>query len=130
MVPDVHLNLAQAAARLGQSAARVIGQMTVGELAVAVQEQLPIVVIVFNNGVLQNVMAQQAVPYGTKLVSPDFVALARAYGADGAEAGENTADVFAEALAPRRTRPFLIDLRVDPEVRFSISKWENYTARL
>ncbi|MGV8839258.1 MAG: thiamine pyrophosphate-binding protein [Bauldia sp.] len=101
-------------------------QMTVAELAVAVQEQLPIVIIVFNNGVLQNVMAQQAVPYGTTLVNPDFVALARAYGADGAVVEEDVSAVFAEALAAGRTRPFLIDLPVGGRVRFRISKWEHY----
>lgn len=63
--------------------------MTVGELATAVQEQLPIVVIVFNNGVLQNVMAQPAVPYGTTPVSPDFVALARAYRMQGPRSPRN-----------------------------------------
>jgi len=34
-------------------------QMVLGELATAMQYRLPIIVIVFNNGLLQNVSAQQ-----------------------------------------------------------------------
>lgn len=55
-----------------------------GELATAVQCKLPILLIVFNNGVLQNVKTQQAIPFGTYLQNPDFVALAKAYGAGAA----------------------------------------------
>jgi thiamine pyrophosphate-dependent acetolactate synthase large subunit-like protein len=103
-------------------------QMTVGELATAVHEELPLIVIVFNNGILQNVLAQQAVPYGTRLTNPDFVALAHAYGADGviADASTDIPALLKEAFGTRRQRPMLIDLRVDPELMFPLSKWEHY----
>jgi thiamine pyrophosphate-dependent acetolactate synthase large subunit-like protein len=100
-------------------------QMVVGELATAVQYHLPIIVIVFNNGMLQNVTVQQATPYGTMLRNPDFVALAHAYGADGAVI-DGTTDVDAvmrQALDHRKT-PFLIDLRCDPRIIAPLSKWE------
>ena len=99
--------------------------MVVGELATAVQYRLPIIVIVFNNGVLQNVLAQQAVPYGTTLHNPDFVALARAYSASGGTVDAQT-DVHAvlrQAFEPRET-PFVINLQCDPRVMAPLSKWE------
>lgn len=106
-------------------------QMVVGEMATAVQYRLPIVVIVFNNSVLQNVAVQQSVSYGTTMQNPDFVALARAYGADGAivDARTDVHAVMRAALAPRET-PFLIDLRCSPDVMVPISKWEHLLERL
>jgi thiamine pyrophosphate-dependent acetolactate synthase large subunit-like protein len=113
----------------GQKVVTICGdggfQMVVGELATAVQYQLPIVLIIFNNGVLHNVSAQQSSPFGTELHNPDFVLLARAYGAEGAVIDANT-DVHAvlhEAFAPRNT-PFLIDLRCDPRIDAPLSKWD------
>ena len=57
------------------------------ELAVAVQFDLPIVVIIFNDGGYGVLRRQQQVLYGrtlgADLVNPDFVALARAFGVDG-----------------------------------------------
>jgi thiamine pyrophosphate-dependent acetolactate synthase large subunit-like protein len=101
-------------------------QMVVGELATAVQERLPIVIIVFNNGVLQNVAVQQRAQYGTAITNPDFVALARAYGGDGAVVdGRTDVDaVMRQAFAPRAT-PFLIDMRCSPDVMVPVSKWEH-----
>lgn len=100
-------------------------QMVVGELATAVQYRLPIVVIVFNNGVLQNVAAQQAVPYGTDLYNPDFVALARSYGASGAmvEGGTDVEAVIRKAFE-RRDVPFVIDLRCESNMMAPLSKWD------
>jgi len=53
--------------------------------------------------------------WGTDLVNPDFVALARAYGLQG-ELVERTADfapAFERALACGK--PALLELRIDPE---------------
>ena len=103
-------------------------QMVVGELGTAVQNALPLIIVVFNNGVLQNVSAQQAVPYGTSLANPDLVALARAYGAEGVvvDAGADIPAVLDEAFRRGRRRPLRLDLRVDPGVHFPMSKWEHY----
>ena len=104
-------------------------QMVVGELATAVQYNLPILLIIFNNGVLQNVKTQQTISFGTCLQNPDFVALAHAYGADAARIdGQTDIDsVLTQAFAPR-DRPFLLDCRLDPELTLPLSRWERLAA--
>jgi thiamine pyrophosphate-dependent acetolactate synthase large subunit-like protein len=99
--------------------------MVMGELATAVQYRLPIILIIFNNGVLQNVLAQQTAPYGTVLHNPDFISLARAFGAEGAviDGGTEVEAVIRQALACT-DRPFLIDLRCAPDLKVPLSKWE------
>jgi thiamine pyrophosphate-dependent acetolactate synthase large subunit-like protein len=124
------------AAQLAEPASCVVAicgdgglQMVVGELGTAVQSALPLVIVVFNNGVLQNVQAQQAAPYGTALANPDFVALAYAYGAEGvvADAAADIPALIDAALRRPRRRPLLIDVRVDPALNFPLSKWEQYS---
>ncbi len=90
------------------------------ELATAVQYNLPIVFLVFNNSMYGTIRMHQERDYpnrvsGTDLVNPDFAALARAYGADGATV-ETTAQ-FAPALerALAAGKPSLIEVKVDPE---------------
>jgi acetolactate synthase-1/2/3 large subunit len=85
-----------------------------------VQERLPIVVIVANNGMLATIRMHQERRFprrviGTELVNPDFAALARAFGAH-AERVER-ADEFPAALARARASagPALIELLTDPE---------------
>ena len=97
------------AARLAAPASPVVAicgdggfQMVASELGTAVQYGLPITVVVFNNGVLQNVLAQQQRPYGTEITNPDFVALARAWGAEGL-----VADAGADSSARSSTRRFV-----------------------
>jgi acetolactate synthase-1/2/3 large subunit len=94
--------------------------MTGQELATAVQEELDIVVLVVNNGMYGTIRMHQERHYpgrviGTDLRNPDFVALARAYGAHGAlvERSEEIGDALDEALGCGR--PALIELRVDPQ---------------
>jgi acetolactate synthase I/II/III large subunit len=93
--------------------------MTGQELATAVQEELDIVVLVVNNGMYGTIRMHQERQYpgrviGTDLRNPDFVALARAYGAHGAlvERSEEIGAALDEALGAGR--PALIELRVDP----------------
>ncbi len=94
--------------------------MTGQELATAVQEELPIVVLVVNNGMYGTIRMHQERRYpgrvvGTDLRNPDFAAYARAFGAHGAlvERTEDFPGAFEEALACGR--PALLELRVDPE---------------
>ncbi|MPR35972.1 thiamine pyrophosphate-binding protein [Salmonirosea aquatica] len=104
-------------------------QMVVGELATAVQYKLPILLIIFNNGVLQNVKNQQTTPFGTYLQNPDFVALAKAYGADAARIdGQTDIDSVLEQAFAQRDRPFLLDCRLDPELTIPLSRWEQLVA--
>ena len=95
-------------------------QMYGGELATAVQEGLPIIVLVVNNGTYGTIRMHQETHFperviATDLSNPDFVALARAYGAHG-ERVEDAAD-FPAALARARGagRPALIELLTDAE---------------
>jgi thiamine pyrophosphate-dependent acetolactate synthase large subunit-like protein len=106
-------------------------QMVVGELGTAVQYRLPIIVIIFNNGLLQNVSAQQTIPYGTELNNPDFVALAHAFGANGAVVdGTTDVDAVMQQAFEHKEAPFVIDLRCDPRIMAPLSRWETGFAPL
>jgi acetolactate synthase I/II/III large subunit len=90
------------------------------ELAAAVQEELPIVVLVVNNGMYGTIRMHQERLFpgrvvGTDLVNPDFAAWAHAFGAYGEIVlrFEDFPDAFERALAEQR--PALLELRVDPE---------------
>jgi len=95
-------------------------QMCGQELATMVQEGLPIVVLVVNNGMFGTIRMHQERRFperviATNLVNPDFAALARAYGAHGdrVERTEEFPDAFARARAAGG--PALIELITDPE---------------
>src|SRR5437762_5945673 len=90
------------------------------ELATAVQYELPILIVVVNNGMYGTIRMHQERHYpgrvvGTDLRNPDFVAYAEAFGAYG-ELVERTED-FADALdrALGSGLPAVLELRVDPE---------------
>jgi acetolactate synthase I/II/III large subunit len=90
------------------------------ELAAAVQEELPIVVLVVNNGMYGTIRMHQERLFpgrviGTDLVNPDFAAWAHAFGAYGEVVlrSEDFPDAFERALAD--PRPALLELRVDRE---------------
>lgn len=90
------------------------------ELATAIQFDLPVVFIVVNNGFLGTIRMHQERTYpervmGTNLQNPDFVALAKAYGAH-AELVERTED-FANAFkrAQESGKAALLELKVEPE---------------
>ena len=96
-------------------------QMTAQELATAVLEELPIVVVIVNNGYLGMVRQWQDMFFEERFSQihltqtlPDYAALARAYGALGFTV-DNPEDLDAalkEALASGRT--CVVDARVDP----------------
>ena len=94
-------------------------QMAGHELATAIQEQLRLIVLVCDNGMLGTIRMHQERSYpghveGTTLVNPDFVQLAEAYGCH-AERVDRDGDfpaAFARALAAERTA--LIHLVCDP----------------
>jgi acetolactate synthase-1/2/3 large subunit len=94
--------------------------MTGQELATAVQYELPLVVLVSNNGMYGTIRMHQERAYpgrvsATDLRNPDFAAYARAFGAHGetVERQEDFAAAFARALAAGG--PAVLDLHVDPE---------------
>lgn len=83
-------------------------QMTGQELASAMQADACPVILILNNGIYGTIRAHQEAHYptrvsGTSMVSPDFAALAKAYGLHG-ERVEQTGDfapAFARALASK-----------------------------
>jgi acetolactate synthase-1/2/3 large subunit len=96
-------------------------QMTCQELATSVLENLPIVVVLVNNGYLGMVRQWQDMFYEERFSEvelthhvPDYAALAEAFGAKGltVDREDELADALAEALDCGRTA--VVDCRVDP----------------
>jgi acetolactate synthase I/II/III large subunit len=96
-------------------------QMTCQELATAVLEDLPIVVVIVNNGYLGMVQQWQNMFYEERLSHvhlthqvPDYALLAQAYGAAGLtiDDPDELESTLAEALSLGRTA--VVDVRVDP----------------
>ena len=90
------------------------------EFATAVQYDLPIIVVLVNNGIYGTIRMHQEREYpgrvsGTDLKNPDFAALAHAYGGHG-ETVEKT-DQFAPAFERARAsgKPAIVEIRLDPE---------------
>jgi acetolactate synthase I/II/III large subunit len=95
-------------------------QMNPQELATVRQYGLKILFIVVNNGIYGSIRMHQEVHYpgkvyGTDIASPDFPALAGAYGVHG-ETVQRTEE-FGNALARALDAPgaALLELRIDPE---------------
>jgi acetolactate synthase-1/2/3 large subunit len=96
-------------------------QMTCQELATAALENLPIVVVIVNNGYLGMVRQWQDMFFEERFSQielthslPDYAMLARAYGALGftAESEEELEAALVEAIASGQT--CVVDARVDP----------------
>src|SRR5438105_3230415 len=94
--------------------------MTGQELATAMLEGTGPIILVFNNAMYGTIRMHQERRFpgrvvGTALQNPDFLALARAYGAFGASIArtEEFAPAFEEAAS--RNGPAIIELRMDPE---------------
>ena len=94
--------------------------MTGQDFATAVQYELPIVVVIADNGLYGTIRMHQEREYpgrviATALKNPDFVAYAMAFGGYGAVV-EKTADfpaAFAQAVATGK--PSIIHLKINPE---------------
>jgi acetolactate synthase-1/2/3 large subunit len=96
-------------------------QMTCNEMSTAIQYGAKPIVIVANNGRYGTIRMHQerhypARPSGTDLVSPDFAALARAYGGHGETV--TTQAEFAPAFARAQAAGTLavIELKLDPDM--------------
>lgn len=95
-------------------------QMTLNEMSTAIQHGAKPITLVMNNGRYGTIRMHQEKHYpgrvsGTQLSSPDFAALARAYGGHG-ETVTKSAD-FAEAFARAKASnlPAVIELTIDPD---------------
>jgi acetolactate synthase-1/2/3 large subunit len=95
--------------------------MTMQELAVAVEHQLDVKIVLLNNFSLGMVRQFQDDFYGgvrsqvDLSVMPDFVKLCDAYGIPAVEVHKGTEIAAAFERAERTPGPFLIDFRIDPE---------------
>jgi acetolactate synthase-1/2/3 large subunit len=94
--------------------------MTGQEFATAVQHELPIVVVIVDNGMYGTIRMHQERHHpgrviATSLKNPDFAAYARAFGGYGATV-EKTSD-FTSALkaAQESGKPAIIHIKVDPQ---------------
>ncbi|HSH43510.1 MAG TPA: thiamine pyrophosphate-binding protein [Arenicellales bacterium] len=96
-------------------------QMTAMELATAVQYRVPIIVLVFDNGMHGTIRMHQERSYpgrtiATGLRNPDFCALARACGAHGELVSATGEFEAAFERAAAAGGPALIHIRTDPDV--------------
>ncbi len=104
------------------------------ELATAVQYNLPIVIILLDNGMFGTIRMHQernypARVFATELKNPDFCALAFAYGAHG-ERVQRT-DEFAPALARalQSGKPAVIHCLIDPQAITPATTLDNLRAQ-
>jgi thiamine pyrophosphate-dependent acetolactate synthase large subunit-like protein len=121
------------ASKIAEPTSTVVGitgdggvQMTIGEMATAVQHKTEFVLLVFNNHVLGRIQAQESHPFEVALHNPDWVALARAYGADGAVIDGRTDldQVFRKAFKHQGS-PFVIDVRMNPSTQAPVGSWND-----
>jgi acetolactate synthase-1/2/3 large subunit len=90
------------------------------EFATAVQYELPIIVIVVDNGMYGTIRMHQEREYprrisATALKNPDFAAYARAFGGFGATVETTAAFAPAFEAARRSGKPAILHLKLDPE---------------
>jgi acetolactate synthase-1/2/3 large subunit len=92
------------------------------ELATAVQHDLGVVAVVFDNGSFGNVQADQQRLYGRQsgaaLTNPDFVAMARAFGCEAhrAESPDQLRTALSKALTDDRPAVVHVPMPLDPTV--------------
>lgn len=93
--------------------------MLLGDLLTAVQEQLPIKVVVYNNASLNFVQIEQKVEglldNYTELRNPDFAALAQVMGFHGQQVTEGAELEQAVAAFLAYPGPALLDVKINPE---------------
>jgi len=95
-------------------------QMTLQEIGTAMQYKANIIIIVIDNGMYGTIRMHQERHFpgrvsGTDLHNPDFVALACAYGAQGALVEQTDQFRPALQLAMVASVPFLIHVKTSPE---------------
>jgi acetolactate synthase-1/2/3 large subunit len=94
--------------------------MACQELATAVQFDLPIIVVLADNGMLGTIRMHQERSFpgrisGTSLQNPDFVALARSFGCHAEQVTEDAGFEPALARALDAGKPALLHLVCDPQ---------------
>jgi acetolactate synthase-1/2/3 large subunit len=89
----------------------------VQELATAAQEGIGLVTLLFNNRSYGNVLRDQRVSYGNRVLgatleNPDFMALAKAFGVEGRRVSDTNALKIALAEALKTKGPTLIEVEI------------------
>jgi acetolactate synthase-1/2/3 large subunit len=129
----VPLALGAKAAQPDASVVALVGDGGFGhvwsEVETAVREQLPIVVILLDNGILGFQKHVELVQFGEHTTATDFApvdhaAIARACGAEAAriETPADLAPALAKALDSGST--WLLEVRCDPDARPPITAWD------
>jgi len=96
-------------------------QMVSQEFATAVENDIPIMVCLLNNGWLGMVKQWQKLFYGSRYMatklggSPDFVKLAEAYGAEAIKVERHSEVADAIKAGTKADVPILLDFIIDPE---------------
>jgi len=98
----------------------------VQELATAVQENIAVIALVFNNSSYGNVRRDQKRLYddrtnATDLRNPDFLLLAQSFGADGYRVSNPQELESSLAMAIDTDKPAIIEIQIDPDVE--VSPW-------
>ncbi len=94
------------------------GQL-MADFTTAVREELPVKVVLFNDGKIKNIAKEQAMygypVFGISFPNPDFAEFARSCGGEGyrCETPEQLDEALGKAFAS--DKPALIDVLVDPE---------------
>lgn len=94
--------------------------LNVGELATAVQEQIPVIIVIFNDATYTAVKNSQRRNFNkryiaTDLRAPDYVALAHAFGARGMQVEGTEALRDAISTAMEHTGPTVITVPLPPK---------------
>jgi acetolactate synthase-1/2/3 large subunit len=97
-------------------------QMVSQEFATAVENDIPVMICLLNNGWLGMVKQWQKLFYGSRYMAskfagttPDFVKLAEAYGAEAVRVERHSEVAEAIKRGAKSDLPFLIDFVIDPE---------------
>jgi acetolactate synthase-1/2/3 large subunit len=97
-------------------------QMVSQEFATAVENDIPVMICLLNNGWLGMVKQWQKLFYGSRYMAtkfagttPDFVKLAEAYGAEAIRVEKHSEVAEAIQRGTKADVPFLIDFMIDPE---------------
>lgn len=96
------------------------------ELATAVKEDIPVIVVVFNDGWLNTNKQVQDFLFNkrynfTQLNNPDFVKLAESFGAAGLHVNKPEEIKPAVQQAMESKRPFVLDVKIDENVPFPVT---------
>ena len=89
-------------------------QFTIGELASAVEADVPVIFLIWNNTGFEEIkrfmVDREMTPIGVDTWTPDFLAIAQAFGCAAARVNSSNALVDALRAAGTRSRPTLIEV--------------------